>query len=438
MSSLRITTRTNKKDNMNGQEFSILQAGASDEECSQLSRRQVLAQSAVAAAATLAIPASMAQAASMEEDESKQRSVSFGASWTSIDGLNQMNDPNPNNKVVGFDMNAYKAMRDDKTRTPFFEQAIQQRLGKNPESQIVLDLGTGPFCLFAMIAAQLGAGKVYALEANPEAAASARAVVDKAGYGDIITVVEGFSTEINLPEPVDFCVAEIAGSIASEEGAIATIRDAHRFLKDPTSSKNWIPNRIQTYGAPASYTLHNLFGPPEFDWTKLNGEPVRFSCRDYGLELLADPQLVEDISFASLTAEKTAKRVVVKEQSLTFTISADRMKQNTKPLFDEFRQRSDQASSEKYAQETSHSFSGIAMWPRIYLSDDNLIVDSRSYPMGGHQKSHWQTVLPIVSERPIGMLQGGEIIRATYKCELPVDVTKPPQYSIQGVLESKA
>ena len=46
--------------------------------------------------------------------------------------------------------------------------------------------------------------------------------------------------------------------------------------------------------------LHNnLFTPLAFDWGKLNGEPVRFNCRDEGLELLSDPVLIEDIDFAN-------------------------------------------------------------------------------------------------------------------------------------------
>ena len=391
----------------------------------ETSRRKILmaTTSALATAAAWYIPQSTAAATES----------SFGASWSAVDGLNQMNVEDRDKKVVGFDINAYKAMRDDKSRTPFFEKAIRQRLEKantNPENLVMLDLGTGPFCLFAMIAADLGVGKVYAIEANPAAAASARAVVARAGYEDFVQVVEGFSCEVQLPEKVDFCVAEIIGSVASEEGVYATIRDAHRFLKDPTSNENWIPCRVQTYGAPASYTLHNIFGPPEFDWTKLNGEPVRFSCRDNGLQLLSDPKLLEDLSFAALTSESK-----LEEGSVEFTISDDRITQNKSPLFDEFRQRSDKNFSEKFAEETSRSFTGIAMWPRIYLNDD-LIVDSRTYPSGDHQKSHWQTVLPIMSARPIGPLHGGESVKVSYKFELPADVTKPPQYFMQGSITS--
>lgn len=389
-------------------------------------RRQLFSQATAAVTALATLPILPALAASSSEEK-----VEFSASWSAVDGLNQMDDANRDNKIVGFDLNAYKAMRDDKTRTPLFEQAIQERLGSNPENQVVLDMGTGPFCLFAVIAAQLGAGKVYAIEANQYAAASARDTVERMGYGDIITVVEGYSTKIQLPENVDFCIAEIIGSVASEEGAIGTIADARRFLKEPSNANNWIPQRIQTYAAPASYTLHSLFGPPEFDWAKLKGEPVRFNCRDKGLELLADPQVLEDISFHKLTSSSSALQ---EEASLKYIVDKERVEQNVKPLFDEFRQQSKPKESEQLAFETSHSFSGIAMWPRLFLND-HLIVNSREYPTGNHQKSHWQTVLPVMPGRPIGNLKGGETISIDYRFELPMDVTKPPRYNIQGVLD---
>ena len=206
-----------------------------------------------------------------EKQSSPPSSVSFGASWTAVDGLNSLESKS---QFVSFDVSAYKAMRDDPTRTPQFQKAIEAKLGNKPENMVVVDLGTGPFALFALIAAQLGAGKVYAIEANPDAAQSARETIKKAAFDDIITVIEDFSSNVVLDEKADFCIAEIVGSIASEEGAYATIRSAHsNLLKDPNNDSSWIPSRIQTYAAPASYTLHNLFGPPEFDWTKLK-DPV--------------------------------------------------------------------------------------------------------------------------------------------------------------------
>ena len=359
--------------------------------------------------------------------------VSISASWSATDGLKS----HDNSNFVAFDPSAYKAMKEDPTRTPYFQEAIQQRLGDNPESMIVLDLGTGPYALFAIMAAQAGAKAVYAMEADQQAAQSARTTISKAGYDDIITVLEGFSTDLVLPDGVkaDICIAEIVGSIASEEGAYATIRDAHqRLVKYPTQSSSWIPNRIQTYAAPASYTLHTLFGLPEFDWSKLQGEPVRFNCRDQGLALLADPVLLEDIVFDTIM-DQNQQTAIKTPKHLLFTIDPARIEQNTLAFYQEFRRgNSSPTDSERLATETAHSLSGIALWPRVFVND-NVVIDSRSYPQGNHQRSHWQTVLPIMASRPVGGLYGGETVSVKAMLNVPECGIKAATYQLAGTIE---
>ena len=125
----------------------------------------------------------------------------------------------------------------DRRRTPKFAKAIRARLAELQDA-VVLDLGTGPFCVLALIAATAGAKKVYAVEANPEAARRAKAFIAKcedpnASRRDVdglvplapglIEVIEGFSTELTLPEKVDLCVFEICGSLASEAYACVEI-----------------------------------------------------------------------------------------------------------------------------------------------------------------------------------------------------------------------
>eukprot|EP00978_Attheya_sp_CCMP212_P046811 scaffold412996_cov59-Attheya_sp.AAC.1 len=361
------------------------------------------------------------------------------AAWSAVDGLNSFQEEKA---FVSFDASAYAAMRDDPSRTPLFQKAIASRLQSapgGPESQTVLDLGTGPFALFAIIAAEQGAGKVYAMEADPEIAKSARETVKRSGFADVITILEGFSTDIpSLPnnDKVDFVVAEIVGSIATEEGAYASIKDARRFVKDPNVSSSWIPCAIQTYAAPASYTLHNLFGPPEFDWSKLSGEPVRFNCRDMGLQLLSDPQLVEHIGFANIMSQPRTKTKGSQSSSssgqLSFTVSGDRMRENEDKFYTEYiNARLPKGEAQEQAPMTAHSCSGIALWPRLLL-DDTYIVNSRMYPSGGHQRSHWQTVLPITSDRPIQNIQDGDKIVVQFDLELEEVVAKPPRYKIEG------
>ena len=77
-------------------------------------------------------------------------STPISAAWAAVDGLNSLESEK---KFVSFDKSAYQAMVNDKSRTPLFEEAIINRLKSaegGPESQVVLDLGTGPFALFAI------------------------------------------------------------------------------------------------------------------------------------------------------------------------------------------------------------------------------------------------------------------------------------------------
>lgn len=365
------------------------------------------------------------------DDSSPSSSVSLpkttpiSAQWNAVDGLNSLESEK---KFVTFDKSAYQAMMNDQSRTPLFEQAIVNRLTSpnyEPNSQIVLDLGTGPFALFAVIAAKNGAKHVYAIEASKEAAASARETVRKLGYDDKITILEGFSTDITLPEKADFAVAEIVGSVATEEGAYATIYDAHqRLVKNPREASSWIPNRIQTYAAPASYTLQNLFLPPAFDWTKLQGEPVRFNCFDEGLQLVSNPVLIEDISFAEINDIKGFQK-----KQVTFTVDGERVETNRNVFLEEFKRGRIQ-EAETLSVTAANSISGIALWPRLLL-DDNVEVNSRHYPDGGHQKSHWQTVLPIMNPVPVPV-KGGDEVSVTFDFVVPTQVTTPPSYKISG------
>ena len=48
----------------------------------------------------------------------------------------------------------------------------------------------------------------------------------------------------------------------------------------------------------------------------------------------------------------------------------------------------------------ARSFSGMAFWPQLVLDPEaEIVVDSRG-PGGASQKSHWETVVSILSDRP--------------------------------------
>jgi precorrin-6B methylase 2 len=93
---------------------------------------------------------------------------------------------------------------------------------------IVLDIGTGSGVL-AIAAARAGAGHVYAVEASDIADVAER-VFAVNGVQDRVTLIRGWSREIELPEPADLLVAEVIGNEPFEEEILETTLDARRRL----------------------------------------------------------------------------------------------------------------------------------------------------------------------------------------------------------------
>ncbi|MGW6455352.1 50S ribosomal protein L11 methyltransferase [Streptomyces sp. NPDC055078] len=144
----------------------------------------------------------------------------------------------------------YDVMNDDVLCEAVYVEAIKKLV----PDRTVLDIGTGRDANWAVEAAKAGARKVYAVEVIPEWAEAARKAVDEAGFSDTITVIEGVSTGVSLPEPIDVCVSEIIGSIGGSEGAAAAILDAReRFMGGSGLS---IPHRCVTAVAGASLASH--------------------------------------------------------------------------------------------------------------------------------------------------------------------------------------
>ncbi|GAA2778312.1 methyltransferase domain-containing protein [Crossiella cryophila] len=136
-----------------------------------------------------------------------------------------------------YDDFAYGKMLDDQARMARYAEAVR----RYAPGRTVLDIGTGRDAVWALAAARAGASRVWAVEVIPESAATAREVIAAAGFADRITVVQGLSTEIDLPEPVDVCVSEIIGTLAGSEGAAAVLADARQRLVKPGGV--FIPHR---------------------------------------------------------------------------------------------------------------------------------------------------------------------------------------------------
>eukprot|EP00931_Biecheleriopsis_adriatica_P079738 TRINITY_DN53092_c0_g1_i1.p1 TRINITY_DN53092_c0_g1~~TRINITY_DN53092_c0_g1_i1.p1 ORF type:complete len:393 (-),score=78.07 TRINITY_DN53092_c0_g1_i1:30-1208(-) len=297
----------------------------------------------------------------------------------------------------------YEAMRDDVPRTSKFEAAIRRRLATMPDAA-VLDIGTGPFALLAVIAARAGARKVYAIEKNAVAARQARAAIEKHDLQGRIEVIEGDSMQVDLPERVDLIVSELIGSIATQEGVEPIIRDAQeRFLKDGSGCGGMIPARCQTCIAPIAYkgrsTLEKLFNPKDGLRSRGRPEPgtarpIRVKATDeQTLLFLAEPQVLEDFDYCSLGSERKL------EKTFSFLVP-------------------DPAAS------GVGKFSGFAMWTRVVV-DDQDVVEVRGQP-----DSHWAYVVSLMAPEAVRMETPGAI---NLKTRVEYDAV-PVRYTFQAVV----
>ena len=111
---------------------------------------------------------------------------------------------------------------------------------------IVLDIGTGSGVL-AIAAARAGARHVYAVEASDIADVAER-VFAANGVRDRVTLIRGWSREIELPERADLLVAEVIGNEPFEEEILETTLDARRRLLKPAA--RLIPHTVELLARP--------------------------------------------------------------------------------------------------------------------------------------------------------------------------------------------
>src|SRR5260221_11182370 len=124
--------------------------------------------------------------------------------------------PNPVYSVGG-----YGEMMADAVRMAAYERAL--RLACRPGS-VVLDLGTGTGIL-ALLACRVGARHVYAVDPS-DTIGLAREIARVNDVSERITFIQGLSTDIELPEPVDVVVADVRGVLPMTGTSLATMIDA--------------------------------------------------------------------------------------------------------------------------------------------------------------------------------------------------------------------
>jgi hypothetical protein len=132
-------------------------------------------------------------------------------------------------------------MLDDEVRTRAFQEAIRRTV--TPDD-VVLDIGTGTGVL-AVTAALAGARHVYAIEGSPIIEA-ARAVVEHNGLQDRITIIEGYSVDVEVPERATVLVTETIGDDPLGEHLLNIAFDAKQRLL--TTDARLIPQGLAVQG----------------------------------------------------------------------------------------------------------------------------------------------------------------------------------------------
>jgi Ribosomal protein L11 methyltransferase (PrmA)/Arginine methyltransferase oligomerization subdomain len=182
------------------------------------------------------------------------------------------------------------SMLNDRDRTETFLRAIAEEV---QPGDVVVDIGTGTGVL-ALAAARAGAARVYAIEAGTMADA-AQALFEASEQTDRLTLIRGWSTQLEIPERADVLVSEIIGRDPFEERVLQTTLDARqRFLKPEA---RLIPARIsvfcQAVTLPADRVANVCFTPESSEkwqeWYGIDFSPLTKLVHDSASPVLRVP-----------------------------------------------------------------------------------------------------------------------------------------------------
>jgi type I protein arginine methyltransferase len=207
------------------------------------------------------------------------------------------------NSIQGYSLFGYGDMITDNRIEPYF-QALKSSV--KPGS-VVLDIGTGTG-FFAILACQVGAKKVYAIEPDDSIIVARQVAIDN-GYSDRIEFIQAISTQVNLPEKVDVIISDLRGVIPLFQHHIGSISDARdRFLAPdgiqiPQKDTLWLTLISDAEGYTKKYQSPwqnhpygcNLTANQKFvtnTWHKTRIQPE---------QLLVEPQIWTTLDYTTIT-----------------------------------------------------------------------------------------------------------------------------------------
>jgi predicted RNA methylase len=161
---------------------------------------------------------------------------------------------------------AYQCLRDER-RTTAYRDAIQRTV-RPGDVAFDASAGTG---ILALVAAEAGASRVYAVELDPTLAAALRQTVDRNGYEPVVEVIEGDALTVDPPEPVDVVVSDLIDTGLLDELQVPVANSLHRrgIVGPPTrSSPRAYHAAIEIAYCDYSYYGFSIFAP-RHDWPHL-------------------------------------------------------------------------------------------------------------------------------------------------------------------------
>ena len=127
-----------------------------------------------------------------------------------------------------YSLGAYGSMIADRVRVEAYAEAMRKTVRNG---SVVVEIGTGPG-IFAVLACQLGASKVYAIE-PAEIIQVAREVASANGCTDKIEFFEQLSHQVTLPTRADVMISDLRGVLPFFQRHIPAIVDARRRFLAP-------------------------------------------------------------------------------------------------------------------------------------------------------------------------------------------------------------
>lgn len=198
-------------------------------------------------------------------------------------------------------LNYHHSMLEDKDRTRSFLRAILRTV---KPGDVVLDIGSGTGVL-SYFACMAGAKQVYAVEQSP-IIELAQTICKRNGFQDRVKFINDWSTNVDLPEPVDVIITETIGNLGFEEGILGWIIDAKRRLL--ADGGRIIPRAIELVIAPVEHPEYiDHLNSWSHDFYSLDLSPARtlvvnslFSTEISPLSLLSEPTTLVSLDLTEI------------------------------------------------------------------------------------------------------------------------------------------